>query len=258
MRALISTGITAPPEDVDWPEALLLHVSGASDAALAMLSGLYDLLPERPALIGQDPAAAAALVGIALRAGGRERAEVVVDAARRLAERNPGSRSAAGAAAHAGGLLHRDAALLARAVEHFRATPRPLALAAALEDAALVGRDGADPATVRGWYDEALAIVTAAGAAGSRQRLESRLGVWRGAVVPAAAEPSCLPQLSAAERRVALLVAKGLTNLEVAEHLFLSRHTVDSHLRKIFHKLEINRRVELASLVARENMAAIP
>ena len=178
---------------------------------------------------------------------------MVVDAARRLAERNPRSRSAAGAAAHAGGLLHRNPSLLARAVEHFRATPRPLALAAALEGAALVGRDNEDPATVRGWYDEALAIVTAYGAVGSQQRLESRLGPWRGAVVPPTAEPSaCLPQLSAAERRVALLVAKGLTNLEVAEHLFLSRHTVDSHLRKIFYKLEITRRVELASLVARE------
>jgi DNA-binding CsgD family transcriptional regulator len=253
MRTLIGTGITAPPEDVDWSEALLMHATGASDAALAMLAGLYDVLPERPALIGQDPAAAAALVGIALEAGEPERAELVVDAARRLAERNPRSRSAAAAYAHSDGLLHRDPALLVLAVEHFRATHRPLALAAALEDAALVGRDDRDPATARGWYDEALAIVTAYGALGSQQRLKSRLGPWRGAAVPATAGPSSfLPQLSTAERRVALLVAKGQTNIEVAEHLFLSRHTVDSHLRKIFHKLEINRRVELASLVARE------
>jgi len=38
----------------------------------------------------------------------------------------------------------------------------------------------------------------------------------------------------------------------VAHQLYLSRHTVDSHLRKIFAKLEIKRRVELAALVERK------
>jgi DNA-binding CsgD family transcriptional regulator len=73
-----------------------------------------------------------------------------------------------------------------------------------------------------------------------------------------AAEPApFLPQLSEAERRVALLVADGLTNIEVARRLFLSRHTVDSHLRKIFTKLTIKRRTELAKLVERERAATI-
>jgi DNA-binding CsgD family transcriptional regulator/tetratricopeptide (TPR) repeat protein len=254
MRALIGTGITAPPEDVDWPEALLLHASGADGAALTMLSGLYDVLPTRPGLIGHDPAAAAGLTGIALAAGDPGRAALVVDAAGQLARNNPKSHSAAGAAAHADGLLRGDLAQLLVAVDRFRATPRRLALAAALEDAAVVGHTSADPAPARAWYDEALTIMTECGAAGSRQRLEERLGGWRGTVVPVpkTQPPPCLPQLSAAERKVALLVAKGMTNIEVAEHLYLSRHTVDSHLRKIFWKLKINRRVELASLVARE------
>jgi DNA-binding CsgD family transcriptional regulator len=253
MRALISTGITAPPEDVTWAEGILLHASGASGAALATLTGLYDELSARPALIGQDPAAAATLVGIALAAEDQDRAALVVDAAHRLAGRNPGSRSAAGAAAHADGLLRRDPSRLRLAVEQFRATPRPLALAAALEDAAVTGQDTEDQETVRAWYAEALTIVTGCGALSSQQRLERRLGAWHGTAVPAAAEPSPgLPQLSSAERRVALLVSKGLTNIQVAEHLFVSRHTVDTHLRNIFYKLKINRRVELASLVARE------
>ena len=133
MRALIGTGISAPPEDVDWPEALLLHASGAGGAALAMLTGFYDELPARPALIAHDPAAAAgALVAIALDAGDPDRAALVVDAARGLAGATRTRTSAAGAAAHADGLLHRDPARLRLAVERFRATPRPLALAAAL------------------------------------------------------------------------------------------------------------------------------
>jgi DNA-binding CsgD family transcriptional regulator/transcriptional regulator of acetoin/glycerol metabolism len=55
--------------------------------------------------------------------------------------------------------------------------------------------------------------------------------------------------LTAPERCLAELVADGLTNKEAAARLFLSRHTVDSHLRHIFRKLEINSRVALARLV---------
>jgi len=253
MRRLAGTGITAPAEDVAWAEAVLLHATGASGAALAMLAGLYDDLPARPALIGHDPAAAATLVEIAVAAGDPGRASLVVEAARELARRNPASHSAAGAAAHACGLLHRDPAALRRAVEQFRETGRPLALAAALEDAATIGRETENRQTIQNWYDEALTIVTGCGAKRSQQRLENRLGIWRGTATPAAAEPApCLPQLSPAERRVALAVAEGMTNIEVARHLYLSRHTVDSHLRRIFVKLEIKRRVELARLVARD------
>ena len=50
------------------------------------------------------------------------------------------------------------------------------------------------------------------------------------------------------ELGVARLVAQGLTNREVAEKLFVSPHTVNSHLRQIFAKLNINSRVELTRL----------
>jgi len=244
MHGLARTGITAAPEDVVWPEASAMHATGAGDMAFSMLAGLYEALPERPVLIIQDPAAAATLTRIALDAGDRERAQRVVSAARELARRNPGSRSAAGAAAHACGLVHKDPARLRQAVEEFRQTPRRLALAAALEDAA-----EAEQRT--DWYAEAHAIVTACGAGSARQRLEERLGGRQPAGPVATPGAAYLSQLSPAERKVALLVADGLTNLQVAERLFLSRHTVDSHLRHIFAKLGLKRRVELAALVAR-------
>jgi DNA-binding CsgD family transcriptional regulator len=56
--------------------------------------------------------------------------------------------------------------------------------------------------------------------------------------------------LSDVEIEIAGLVACGLTNRQVGERVFLSRHTVDSHLRHIFRKLGINSRVELAAIVA--------
>jgi DNA-binding CsgD family transcriptional regulator len=57
--------------------------------------------------------------------------------------------------------------------------------------------------------------------------------------------------LTATERTLASIVGQGLTNKQAAARLFVSRHTVDSHLRHIFRKLGINSRVELAALVAR-------
>lgn len=49
---------------------------------------------------------------------------------------------------------------------------------------------------------------------------------------------------------MARLVAEGLTNAETGAELFGSARTVESHLRRIFAKLEIRKRVELAILVS--------
>jgi DNA-binding CsgD family transcriptional regulator len=49
--------------------------------------------------------------------------------------------------------------------------------------------------------------------------------------------------LTDTERQVALLVAEGLTNAEAGERMFLSRHTIDFHLRQIFRKLNVHSRV---------------
>ncbi|MGW9122974.1 helix-turn-helix domain-containing protein [Streptomyces sp. NPDC055663] len=57
------------------------------------------------------------------------------------------------------------------------------------------------------------------------------------------------PELTAAELRVVRLVARGLTNQQVAEHLSLSPHTVSSHLRPAFTKLDVTSRAELTRLV---------
>jgi DNA-binding CsgD family transcriptional regulator len=55
--------------------------------------------------------------------------------------------------------------------------------------------------------------------------------------------------LTPAERRVAALVARGQTNQEVAAALFLGERTVASHLTRIYAKLGIRSRTELASKV---------
>ncbi|MFI6446416.1 ATP-binding protein [Kitasatospora sp. NPDC050543] len=56
-------------------------------------------------------------------------------------------------------------------------------------------------------------------------------------------------RLTPSERRVTELVLQGLSNLEVAERLCLSKRTVDTHLGRIYRKLAIKGRPELAAAV---------
>jgi DNA-binding CsgD family transcriptional regulator len=56
--------------------------------------------------------------------------------------------------------------------------------------------------------------------------------------------------LTAGELRVARLAAEGLTNREVAQALFITTMTAKSHLSRIYRKLGITRRNQLAQALA--------
>ena len=56
--------------------------------------------------------------------------------------------------------------------------------------------------------------------------------------------------LSRRERQVAALVARGLTNRQIAEDLFLSERTIDSHVANILVKLDLSNRVQVAAWIA--------
>jgi DNA-binding CsgD family transcriptional regulator len=61
--------------------------------------------------------------------------------------------------------------------------------------------------------------------------------------------PSIGEQLTPQELQIAHLASKGLSNREIGQQLFLSHRTVGSHLYRIFPKLGITSRAQLASLL---------
>ena len=63
--------------------------------------------------------------------------------------------------------------------------------------------------------------------------------------------------LTDAERRVAEHVASGLTNREVAQRMYLSRHTIDFHLRQAFRKAGVSSRVQLTRLVLEQQIGGL-
>ena len=65
---------------------------------------------------------------------------------------------------------------------------------------------------------------------------------------PAPREVEEIEELTPREREVVLLVAKGLSNVEVGERLFLSEATVKTHLTSILRKLGLRDRTQLVVL----------
>lgn len=70
-----------------------------------------------------------------------------------------------------------------------------------------------------------------------------------GAATAAAAAGDGLGTLSAREREVAGLVAEGRTNREVAAALYLSAKTVENHMSRIFGKLGVTSRLQVAQAI---------
>ena len=85
---------------------------------------------------------------------------------------------------------------------------------------------------------------------GLRLRLVTRHG--HDLPIHATPRPACdspLDELTAGELRVARLVARGASNRDVADWLSISSKTVESHLSRIYRKLGVRSRADVAYLV---------
>jgi DNA-binding CsgD family transcriptional regulator len=233
--------------ELAWRVAMVEDSEGHPEGAPQALADVCALLPGRSQLLVDDPGAGVRLVRMARQAGQHEHARQVVAAAHMLADRNLGVSSLRAAAAHAAGVLDDDISALRDAVSVYRLSPRPLARAAALEDAALAEEASGRREQAIELLGEAADQYASAGAcrdyARVRRELQRRGNRRKSRVAPNAKGEWA--GLTECEHRVARLVAEGLTNRQVAVRLFISPHTVDSHLRRSFMKLGVNSRVEL-------------
>ena len=60
--------------------------------------------------------------------------------------------------------------------------------------------------------------------------------------------------LSPREKEVLKLASEGLNNSEIAERLFISRYTAQTHMKNIFHKLDIHNRQKLLAKVHKDRI----
>jgi DNA-binding NarL/FixJ family response regulator len=139
----------------------------------------------------------------------------------------------------------RDVASLSQALSLFRRLRLPLEAGRtrlALAEM-LTGDDAVAEARAALGAFEALGAARDADAAAARLR---ELGV-----VAARGGPLGLGELTRREQEVLVLLGEGLSNRELSERLYLSRKTVERHVRNVLFKLGLRNRAEAAAYVVR-------
>jgi DNA-binding NarL/FixJ family response regulator len=138
-------------------------------------------------------------------------------------------------AMHADALARHDAAALAETVEQFAALGAMLYAA----EAAVAAGDAFRRAG------------NARSSTAMQERASELVGLCENARTPALVSAGDVVPLTRREREIATLAAEGLSSKDIAERLFLSARTVDNHLQRVFTKLGVTRRAELAGALAR-------
>jgi DNA-binding CsgD family transcriptional regulator/predicted negative regulator of RcsB-dependent stress response len=134
--------------------------------------------------------------------------------------------------------------LLEQSVAQLDQSSRRLDYAIALLELGAATRRAGRRADARAPLREALELARACGADAVAARAHEEL-------VTAGARPRRDPTesrstLTASELRVARMAAEGMTNREIAQALFLTENTIETHLRSVFRKLDIRSRSQLA------------
>jgi len=134
--------------------------------------------------------------------------------------------------------------LLEQAVAYLRGSPARLEHALALLELGAATRRAGRRADARKLLREALELARACGADAVTMRAHDEL-------IAAGSRPRRDPtqsrsNLTPSELRVARMAAEGMTNREIAQALFLTENTIETHLRSVFRKLQLRSRSQLA------------
>jgi len=162
-----------------------------------------------------------------------------------------GAASGIGIALRAAALVDADANPIERlreAAEVLSRSPAKLEHARVLTDLGAALRRANRRADARGALQDALALARSCGAGALIERASIEMSAAGGR--SSDSEGSGAERLTVSERRVAELAAKGHSNPKIAQALFVTRKTVETHLGHIYAKLDISSRTELAAALA--------
>jgi ATP/maltotriose-dependent transcriptional regulator MalT len=227
----------------------------ALDDLLAAAQGWRGLEMENPAIASWRSAAAAAHTVLG------HPAEAASLASEQLAlARKAGTAATLGAALRgyaAAAAPHEAGPALAEAVTLLEATSAKYELALALAGLGAHLRRTGRPGEARAPLRRALDLAQRCGAAPLADQARQEL-LATGAR-PRRTALTGPDALTSAERRVAGLAADGMSNRQIAQHLFVTLPTVETHLRHAFGKLGITSRAGLpAQLASQARPASLP
>ena len=172
-----------------------------------------------------------------------------------LRAREVGSARAIGIALRASGLLKRggDAITeLSEAVTVLECSPAKLEHARALTDLGAALRRGNMRSSAREPLRLGLELASRCGAGPLVERARRELLACGGR--PRRMMVTGRDALTASEQRIAELAARGDSNRDIAQALFITPKTVENHLGRIYRKLAINSREQLPRVLAAERL----
>jgi DNA-binding CsgD family transcriptional regulator len=233
-----------------YASAVLRAAAGNHEAAIDELRGCGLDDPtfgsENPAMLAWRSAAALSLAELGRHGEARSLADDEV------------RRGTSFGAARAIGIALRAQALVGPSAERSRGleaalavlAPSPVRLehARVLVDLGATFRAAGQRTTAREPLLEGLALAARCGAQTLERRARAELAAI--GVRPRTTEHAGADSLTPSERRVADLAAAGGTNREIAQTLFVTEKTVETHLGRAFRKLDISSRRQLPEVLA--------
>jgi len=221
-------------------EGAIEELGGCADYHLAFGS-------ENPALLPWRSAAALSLAELGRH---REARSLAADEVRRA--QSFGARRAIGIALRAHALVgppSERSKRLEEAVVVLEPSPARLEHARVLVDLGATFRAAGQRSAAREPLLEGLGLAARCGARTLERRARAELAAI--GVRPRTTERAGADSLTPSERRVVELAAAGGTNREIAQTLFVTEKTVETHLGRSFRKLDISSRRQLPDVLAR-------
>ena len=240
-----------PSTQLRYASGVLYAAAGDHEAAIEELRGCALGIPtfggENPSVLAWRSAAALSLAELGRHEEARALTEDEVRRARAF-----GAPRALGIALRADALVgppSQRTARLQEAVEVLESSTARLEHARALIDLGASFRVGRRRKEARVPLLDGLALAARCGARTLTRRARSELTAI--GIRPRTTDQTGPESLTPSERRVVELAAGGGTNREIAQELFVTEKTVETHLGRAFRKLEVSSRRQLPDALAR-------